>query len=428
MPRDFRQRHHCVEFANGASGFEDRRGVRLQVAEQLGENLEFEFLERRFRRQDFALEFLERGRGEALGADQRLLALVVGGHALEIGLRDLDVVAEDIVVADLERRDCGALALGRLQLRDHAARADCQTAQLIDLGTEAGANHIAVARIDRRLVGQRRRDLRDQRGHRRDSRGLLADKRALERAHRCFQRVRSAERIAQTQTIPRRRAHRADSSRQPLEIADSFQRFRQRAAKVGVEEFFERVVSRVDRVEREQRIDDPVAERARADRGQRFVENRQQRAFARAVGRSDQLEMSPRGFVHHHVLGDAVEARRRDMREVVAEGVFDIEQRDSRRVRDRFVEISRIGCEAISKCRRRALGAERFVIERRQGTVQVFQQRAQLAVFRGDYDFARRDSRDFLAQRRGLANLRREKFAGRDVERCQRESNVLPRR
>src|ERR1700730_15268576 len=54
----------AVEFTNGASVFEDRRSVRLQVVEQLGEDLQFEFLERRFRGQDFAFEFLERGRGE----------------------------------------------------------------------------------------------------------------------------------------------------------------------------------------------------------------------------------------------------------------------------------------------------------------------------------------------------------------------------
>ena len=276
MPCDFRQRHHRVEFANGASGFEDRRGVRLQVAQQLRENLELEFLERRFRRQNLALEFLERGRGEALGADQSLLALVVGGHALEIRFRDLDVVAENIVVADLQRRDAGALALCRLQFCDHAARAGREAAQFVDLGAQASANHVAVARIDGRLVGQRRCDLRDQCGHRRDSCGLLADKRALQRAHRLLERIRRAERVAEAQTITRRRAHRTDSSRQPLEIADSLQRLRQRAAEVSVEEFFERVVSRVDRVERHQRIDDPVAERARADRGQSLVENRQQ--------------------------------------------------------------------------------------------------------------------------------------------------------
>src|ERR1700733_12700121 len=86
--RDFGERHDRVEFAYGACGFKNCCRVRLQIAQQLGEDLQFELLERGFRRQDFALELLERGRGEALGTDQRLLALVVGRHALEIGLGD----------------------------------------------------------------------------------------------------------------------------------------------------------------------------------------------------------------------------------------------------------------------------------------------------------------------------------------------------
>ena len=57
--------------------------------------------------------------------------------------------------------------------------------------------------------------------------------------------------------------------------------------------------------------------------------------------------MTPRGLVHQHVLGDAIEARRRDVREVAAEGFFDVEQRDSSGVRDRFVEIGGVAkrCE-----------------------------------------------------------------------------------
>ena len=54
----------------------------------------------------FALVLLQLGRGEALGVDQRLLALVIGGREVQIGFRDLDVVAEDVVEADLERLRC----------------------------------------------------------------------------------------------------------------------------------------------------------------------------------------------------------------------------------------------------------------------------------------------------------------------------------
>src|SRR5271156_5147025 len=107
--------------------------------------------------------------------------------------------------------------------------------------------------------------------------------------------------------------------------------------------------------------------------------------------------MPSRSLVHQHVLGDAIETRRGDMREVVAEGVFDIEQRDSRRVRDRFVEITGSLRETICECGCRTLGAERFAIERRQWAVQILEQRAQRTILCGDYDFARRASRDLLA-------------------------------
>ena len=59
--------------------------------------------------QHLALVVLQLRRGEALGVGQRLLALVVGRRQMQVGARDLDVVAEDVVEAHLERLDAGAL-------------------------------------------------------------------------------------------------------------------------------------------------------------------------------------------------------------------------------------------------------------------------------------------------------------------------------
>ena len=63
------------------------------------------------RGEDFGFVVLELGRGEALGIDEGLLALVVGGDGGEIGFGDLDVVAEDGVEANFEGADAGAAAL-----------------------------------------------------------------------------------------------------------------------------------------------------------------------------------------------------------------------------------------------------------------------------------------------------------------------------
>jgi hypothetical protein len=70
--------------------------------------------------QHLRLVGLERSGHVPLGADERLLPLVVGRHEVFVRLRDLDVVAEDLVVADLERWDARPLALRRLELREPA--------------------------------------------------------------------------------------------------------------------------------------------------------------------------------------------------------------------------------------------------------------------------------------------------------------------
>jgi hypothetical protein len=163
MP-DHRERAQRIEFADRRGGFEDLRGMHSKVAQQPDKELQLEFLEARLRAQNLALEFLERGCGEAFRADQRLLALVVSGRALGVGFGDFDVVAEDLVVADLERGDAGALALRGFQTRDDAARVEGQRAHLVDLQVEAGADGVAVARIDRRLIADGGVDLRRQVG------------------------------------------------------------------------------------------------------------------------------------------------------------------------------------------------------------------------------------------------------------------------
>src|SRR5437764_880852 len=66
---------------------------------------------------DLLLENLEVRRDVAFRADQRLLADVVVRDFREVRFRNLDVVAEDGVEADLQRADPGALPLPRLDLQ-----------------------------------------------------------------------------------------------------------------------------------------------------------------------------------------------------------------------------------------------------------------------------------------------------------------------
>ena len=67
--------------------------------------------------EDLLLVLLERRRDEALAAGDRLLAVVVRRDVVQVRLRYLDVVAEDPVEPDLERRDTGTRSLARLPSR-----------------------------------------------------------------------------------------------------------------------------------------------------------------------------------------------------------------------------------------------------------------------------------------------------------------------
>ena len=58
--------------------------------------------------EDFFLVFLQLRRDVALGILERLLALVIGGNLAGVGVGDLDVVAEDLIEADLQTGDAGA--------------------------------------------------------------------------------------------------------------------------------------------------------------------------------------------------------------------------------------------------------------------------------------------------------------------------------
>ncbi len=100
---DLGERAGDVEFGDGGGGGADPAGVGGGGLADFGEDLLFEFEDLLFGGEDLALVFLQFGSGEALGVDQRLFALVIGGSEMQVGFRDLDVVAEDVVEADLQR-------------------------------------------------------------------------------------------------------------------------------------------------------------------------------------------------------------------------------------------------------------------------------------------------------------------------------------
>ena len=119
------------------------------------------------RGQERILEILELVRKIALARDQCLLADIVLrqlGNARAV--RNVDVIAEDLVVADLELFGAGSLALALLELGDGLRAVVAHVAQAVDLLAVARAENAALAHGKRRLVADGAVDARAEVGER----------------------------------------------------------------------------------------------------------------------------------------------------------------------------------------------------------------------------------------------------------------------
>ena len=121
--RDFGERRKNVHDRNRARHRMQPRHFLSRPDAESVEELALALLDAFARREHALLVLLERRRDEALSVRDRLTSLKVGGNQMKIRLRDLDVVAEHLVEADLERLDARALPLVRLNARDRVASA-----------------------------------------------------------------------------------------------------------------------------------------------------------------------------------------------------------------------------------------------------------------------------------------------------------------
>ena len=158
-----RERRQCgcdVEGREGSGRRHDVVARRLHLRRQPVENFDFESERTVGRAHDLRFQFAEFGGGEADLTGQRLAMdetrIERCGHQLVAVLRrDLDEIAEHIVVPDLEDADAGLLGIAGLQLRDHLARAIAQRSRLVECAVIALADEAAVAPERRQFVTQR---------------------------------------------------------------------------------------------------------------------------------------------------------------------------------------------------------------------------------------------------------------------------------
>src|SRR6202022_3887304 len=99
---------------------------------------------RALRVEDEGLLLLQLRRDVARAICQRLLADILGGDRLAVGVTDLDVVAEHLVEANLERPDTTSLALLLLQRGDPLARGARAIPDAVQLGVEPRTKDAAI--------------------------------------------------------------------------------------------------------------------------------------------------------------------------------------------------------------------------------------------------------------------------------------------
>ncbi len=143
--RDLGQRLQRVELGGRVCGRADARPLAQRALAQLLEDLALERRRALARSDHAALHLAQLARREALRVGERLLALVVRGHALEVRSGHLERVAEHGMEAHAQARDPAALALARLERGDPGAALLGGLAQRVELGPEARADEARLA-------------------------------------------------------------------------------------------------------------------------------------------------------------------------------------------------------------------------------------------------------------------------------------------
>ncbi len=265
----------------------------------------------------FFLVFLQRRRDESLAARDRLLAMVVARDRMQVRLRDLDVVAEDAVVANLEGVDARPSALGLLHLGDDLFAGTADAAQLVEFAIHAVPGEAAIARQGRRLVVERRFDpvanvheivqLGEQR----------PDERRLQVRQHGPEPRDDGERVLQADEIARARGAESGAGDEPLEILNGFDRVPELAA-FGVvkRQFLDCVEAIANRLERDQRAEQPRSQETAADRRHGSIELVEQRSGAGALGSFENLQVLQRRRIDQQRVGALAVGHRPHVSEV----------------------------------------------------------------------------------------------------------------
>jgi hypothetical protein len=258
----------------GANSLRLRGGALADIGEQFA----FQRQDLLFGVEHLALVIFQLGRGEALGVGQRLLALVIGGREMQVGARDFEVIAEDIVEAHLQRLDAGTLPFARFDLRDVLAAVQAEIAQFVEFGVETGADGAPVSDGQGRLVGNRFQDGVGDVGQFIETLVQGPQARGLLGIEATLQRGNLLDRAAQCQQIARAGRPECHLGQQALQIENAAQFLTYFGPQDGLlEQIFHRIEPLFDLRAIERRTEQALPQKAAAHAGEGLIERRQHR-------------------------------------------------------------------------------------------------------------------------------------------------------
>ena len=237
-------------------------------------------------------------RGEPFGVHHRLLADIIGRDRGEVGLGDLDGVAEGSVVAHFQRLDAGAVLLVAFEVRDPCLAVRGEGAEPVQLGVETCPQRPAFAQVDGQFIRQGGGELGQQLGLGVDAARQAREGAAGHRREFFADRGQGAEGVADTTEFAGVAQAILQAGQDAGDIADAAKGFADagRGSRVA-EEFADRALPCGDRRQVRRRLRQPQGQQAGARGGLGAVDRVEQGAFALALRRGEEFEITGGGGV-----------------------------------------------------------------------------------------------------------------------------------
>ena len=271
-------------------------------------------------------EFLELGRDISLGVLQRLAADIFRWNPLRVPPSQLDVVAVDAVVANLEVGNPGAFTLGPLQLHEPFPGVVPQSSKLIEARVVSGGDDAAFANHRWRVRDQSSDEQFHEVGEFRASRREFVEPRTRQLGKLGTQRGELAERGLKAHEVARRCRAQGEPSKDSLEIPDMVNELAQAFEPRAGTQNLHRVETRIELGMISNRAIEPAAQKPGSHGATRGVHDLDQGVLVTASDLSIDLEISPGDHVHADRIVVALHCETTNVRQIRALGLLSVSE------------------------------------------------------------------------------------------------------